>query len=223
MRTPTLFAGLALSIAVMAGIPPTPAMLENLSSTPAGFEENKGQVRTADGAVAPFVRYRLSQGNTQLFLLENGIAYQFSRTHLPAGYADLMAAAHGNADKLKELDALRSQIRLETFRMDMVLEGANPNASITTEGRSEDYTQYYNHDALDVHSYTRVTYHEIYPGIDWVVYTTEKGMKYDFVVRPGADPDQIRMRFEHHEELSVDAEGNLIHGNRMGQFTEEGP
>ncbi len=194
-----------------------------LPTSPLSFEENKGQVRTTDGAAAPDVRYRLSQGNTQLFLLENGIAYQFSRTHYPEGYAELAADARHDHQKQAQLDAMRELIRLETFRMDMRLEGASTNARITTGGRSSDYTQYYNHDALDVHSYTKVTYHDIYPGIDWVVYTTEKGMKYDFVVRPGADPDRIRLRFEHHEELTIDADGNLIHGNRMGRFTEERP
>ncbi len=200
-----------------------------ISIAPAGFEENKGQVRTTDGAAAPFVRYRLSQGNTQLFLLENGIAYQFSRMHYPEGYAELMAdpltplSAGHFVKNHEQLDALREEVRLETFRMNMLLEGADPAARITKEGRSSDYTQYYNHDALDVHTYTKVTYHEVYPGIDWVIYTTAKGMKYDFVVRPGADPDLIRLGFEHHEELSVDAKGNLIHGNRMGRFTEERP
>lgn len=223
MRTLSLLTGLAFNIASIAGTPPSLAMTENPSSAPAAFEENKGQVRTSNGAVASFVRYRLTQGSTQLFLLENGIAYQFSRLHYPAGYLDLAAEGRLDADKQKQLDALREQVRLETFRMNMLLEGANPQARITTEGRSSDYTQYYNHDALDVHTYTKVTYHEVYPGIDWVVYTTAKGIKYDFVVRPGADPDRIRMRFEHHEELSVDADGNLIHGNRMGRFTEERP
>lgn len=223
MRTPTLLASLALSLAAWAGTPPTPAMLENLSRTPAGFEENKGQVRTISGDEAPYVRYRLSQGNTQLFLLGNGIAYQFTRMHYPEGYAELVAGSHQEPKRQEQLDAMRDEVRLETFRMDMVLEGADDNARITTEGRSSDYTQYYNHDALDVRTYTKVIYHDVYPGIDWVVYTTETGMKYDFVVRPGADPGQIRMRFEHHEKLYVDANGNLIHGNRMGRFTEEQP
>lgn len=176
-----------------------------------GFEENKGQVHTTDGVPASFVRYRLAQGSTQLFLLESGIAYQFSRTRHPEGIAE-----HG-------AEARDEQDRLETFRMDMHLEGANPAARITTEGRSGDYTQYYNHDALDVHTYTKVIYHDVYPGIDWVVYTTEHGMKYDFVVYPGADPNSISLRFSHHEELSLDGEGNLIHGNRMGRFTEAHP
>jgi len=114
--------------------------------------------------------------------------------------------------------------------MDMLLEGANSNARITTEGRSADYTQYYNHDALDVHTYTRVTYHDVYPGIDWVVYTTEarlpgapSGMKYDFVLRSGADPANIQLLFKDQTELRLLADGSLLHGNPMGRFTEEKP
>lgn len=194
-----------------------------LAVAPSGFEENKGQVLTAAGDPAPFVRYRLTQGNTSIFLLDNGIAYQFNQSHYPEGYATLTRETHLDAAKQQELDALRKEVRLETYRMDMLLEGANANARITTEGRSEDYTQYYNHDALDVHTYTRVTYHEVYPGIDWVIYTTEKGMKYDFMVKPGTDPAQIKLRFKDHEELYVNAEGQLIHGNRMGRFTEAQP
>lgn len=229
MRTSTLVTAITLGIATMAGTPPTTSRLEGRSSAPTGFEENKGQVRSTTGEAAPFVRFHLAQGNTHLFLLENGIAYQFNRTHYPAGYQEAQAAGH-TAEGQEQLDALRSQIRLETFRMDMRLEGADPYARITTEGRSTDYTQYYNHEALGVHSYTKVIYHDVYPGIDWVVYTTDarhsgapSGVKYDFVVSPGADPNAIRLRFEHHEELEVNANGELIHGNRMGRFTEERP
>ncbi|MBK7384909.1 MAG: SBBP repeat-containing protein, partial [Flavobacteriales bacterium] len=224
MKTLTLLTILSLATFAQAATPPVlPAAIVNSSPAPVGFEENKGQVRTTEGEAAPFVRYRLSQGNTQLFLLGNGIAYQFSRLHYAQNTPEVVAERQHDRVETTQMGPRREQVRLETFRMDMVLEGADANARITTEGRSEDYTQYYNHDALDVHTYTKVTYHEIYPGIDWVVYTTEKGMKYDFVVAPGVDPNQIRMRFQHYEELSVDAAGNLIHGNRMGRFTEERP
>lgn len=194
-----------------------------LAVAPSGFEENKGQVLTTAGDPATFVRYRLTQGNTSIFLLDNGIAYQFNRSHYPVGYAALERETHLDPIQQQELDALRKEVRLETYRMDMLLEGVNANARISTEGRSEDYTQYYNHDALDVHTYTRVTYHEVYPGIDWVIYTTEKGMKYDFIVKQGADPSRIQMRFKDHEELYLNADGQLIHGNSMGRFTEERP
>ncbi|MFN3876052.1 MAG: hypothetical protein ACK4L7_09100 [Flavobacteriales bacterium] len=45
----------------------------------------------------------------------------------------------------------------------MLLEGADPQARVTAEGRSADPTHYYNHDVLDVHSYARVTYHDCTP------------------------------------------------------------
>lgn len=198
----------------------------NRSTAPVGFEENKGQVTTTEGMPAPEVLYRLQQGNTGIFLLRGGIAYQFNRLHKPEGMEALEEEARRDPAKRKELDALREQVRLETFRMDMLLEGANMNARVTSEGRSSDYTQYYNapvEPALDVHTYSKLTFHEVYPGIDWVVYTTAKGFKYDFIVQPGADPAQIRLRFKDHEELRVEADGGLVHGNRMGRFTEAKP
>ncbi|MBK7482268.1 MAG: hypothetical protein IPI72_05885 [Flavobacteriales bacterium] len=190
------------------------------SATGASFEENKGQVRTTSGEAAPFVRYHLADGNAHIYLLNDGIAYQFQRTHMPDGLADMMQADAGLYDEMK---SLQDQVRVETFRMDMRLEGADPMARISTSGRSSDYVNYYNRDALDVHSYERVTYHDVYPGIDWVVYTHGEGIKYDFVVHSGADPDRIRIVFEHQEELQLDANGKLLHGNRMGRFTEDAP
>lgn len=224
MRTLPLFLGCLFSSLLANGNTLMfPAEASSFHSQQASFEENKGQVRTTNGDAAPFVRYRLSQGNTHIFLLENGIAYQFSRTHYPEGYERIAADAVHDPIRQIEMDALHDDIRLETYRMDMLLEGANPDPHITAEGRSSDYTNYYTHDVLDVRTYTRVTYHEVWPGIDWVNYITEKGMKYDFVVHPGADPDMIQLRFTDHEELYVDADGQLIHSNRMGSFTEERP
>lgn len=196
---------------------------ENGKAISSGFEENKGQVRTTAGDAAPFVRYRLTQGNTNIFLLENGIAYQFNRTHYPLGYAELKAAAVLEESEEKELEGMRNTIRTETFRMDMRLEGADPHPHVTTEGRIAGYVNDYHHGALNVHSYEQVIYHNVYPGIDWVVYTTTDGIKYDFIVQPGADPSAIVLHFQDHEELFVDERGALVHGNPLGRFTEEPP
>ena len=194
-----------------------------VTAAPSGFEENKGQVLTTAGEAAPFVRYRLTQGNTSIFLMGTGIAYQFNMLNTPAGYTELERDAHLDPARQNELKALREKVRLETWRMDMVLEGANADARITAEGRSEDYTQYYGQDALDVHTYSRITYQEVYPGIDWVIFTTVTGMKYNFVLRPGANASLIQMRFNDHTELRVNEDGSLVHGNILGRFLEAAP
>ncbi len=188
---------------------------------PTGFEENKGQIRTLSGEPAPYVRYRYRAGGTAIYLLDRGIAYQFDRFHqLPGGSEPSYFQDARSGDPFT---GTSNPIGLETFRMDMELEGAHPAAFITTEGRSTAYFNYYTHDALDVHLYQTVIYHEVYPGIDWVVRTTPTGIEYDWIVHPGGDPSSIRMRFRHHEELRLDADGRLLHGNRLGLFTESAP
>ncbi len=226
-RISLLFASMALAQAVAfarsvdQGTGGTSVFARNTS--PSGFEENKGQVKTLQGEPAPFVHFRLSRQGTNIFLLDRGIAYQFERAHEPAGLAQLRNKHWRNAEEEARLEMLENELRLETYRMDVELEGADRNASITTEGRSIDHTNYYNHDALDVHTYGRVTYHDVYPYIDWSITATEAGIEYDFIVHPGGDPSRIRMRYTDHEELLLNEAGELIHGNRLGHFTEAMP
>jgi len=189
------------------------------------FSENKGQIVQTNGQSAPFVAFMLQRGNTNIYLLKaGGIAYQFNKMHYPEGYQDLQRDKHLDIDNREQIQKMEADIRLETYRMDMHLVGANPESVIITEGKSADYTQYYTHDALFVHHFQKVTYKDVYPGIDWVIYTKpDGGIKYDFVVHPGANPQQIQLRFTDQEELYIDHNGNLIHGNRMGRFTEKTP
>lgn len=189
------------------------------------FIENKGQIMQTDGQPAVYVSHLLERGNANIYLLrEGGIAYQFNRMHYPEGYQELMADLKNEHENMEKMQEMQKEIRLETFRMDMHLVDANPNAEIITEGKSHDYTNYYTHDALFVHHYQKIIFKNIYSGIDWVIYTTEEGgLKYDFIVQPGADPSVIKMKFTHQEELYLDEKGNLIHGNRLGSFTEKAP
>jgi hypothetical protein len=113
--------------------------------------------------------------------------------------------------------------------MDVILEGANPNPKISTESKSNDYIQYYNHNALDVRSYQKVMYYEVYPHIDWVVYINknaginEPKVKYDFMVHPGGDPSQIKLKTEWVEKLTTNSDGSITMKNKMGSVTEQRP
>jgi hypothetical protein len=188
------------------------------------FEENKGQVTGADGKNVKFV---FKDGNLSMFLMQTGIAYQFHKVTYPEGYKPLDKFA--SMEEHEKMEKLQSQIQTETYRMDVILEGANPNPKIKTEGKSSDYIQYYNHNALDVRSYQKVTYYEVYPHIDWVVYVNknagdnEPKVKYDFVVHPGGDPSQIKLKTEWVEELTSNEDGSLTMKNRMGSITEQRP
>src|SRR5690606_2859264 len=89
--------------------------------------------------------------------------------------------------------------------------------------RSEDYVNFYNRNTLDVHHFQKVTYHDIYPGIDWVIYCSNGKVKYDFVVRPGADPTLIKMKYEHQDKISMTVNGDLLLENNLGNVLEGSP
>jgi len=62
----------------------------------------------------------------------------------------------------------------------------------------------------NIATYARVTYRDLYPGIDLTYYGREGQLEYDFVVRPGADLRRILVGFSGAEKLEVDAQGDLL-------------
>ncbi|MBX2942742.1 MAG: SBBP repeat-containing protein [Cyclobacteriaceae bacterium] len=183
-----------------------------------GFEENKGQISGLD---AHKVKFMIRDKGITMFLLDNGIAYQFDKTHYPEGYKTLERSA--SIEENKKMDALAKDIRTETYRMDITLVGINSNPKITQEGKSQDYIQYYNHNILDVHNYTKVIYHDVYPKIDWVIYKSGTKVKYDFVVHPGGNPNQIQLKTSWVENLQLNQDGGITLKNRLGEITEQNP
>jgi uncharacterized repeat protein (TIGR01451 family) len=61
-----------------------------------------------------------------------------------------------------------------------------------------------------VANFARVRYEGVYEGVDAVFYGDQGRLEYDFVVAPGADPDQIRVRFEGADGVSLDENGDLV-------------
>lgn len=208
-----------LSVSIQAAKP----LEGSLGKSKEHFLENKGQIHYSDGKPAENVCFVLDRGETKIFILrDGGIAYQTERKHYPKDF-DAMWKPNMGFQNPYHLDSMMQLVQTETYRMDMKLLGANLKAEIIKAGESLDYIHYYNHNVLQVHHYERLLFKEIYPGIDWIIYTTEQGFKYDFLVKPGANPGLIKMLFSGQEELKLDRQGNLLHGNRLGRFIEEKP
>jgi gliding motility-associated-like protein len=192
----------------------------SLSNSSVLFEENCGQIKYPDDMPATEVKYVFKQGNLKIFLLKTGLAYQLEKLET-------------DSNSLPEIhpDSYRDSGSFSTYRIDMELVGANPHAEIIAKGKSADYTNYYQPDLIQTHSYQKVIYKNIYPGIDWVIYSTppspngegKGGVKYDFIVHPGADPALIRLKYKNAEQIYLDQFGNLILRNRLGDIRENAP
>ena len=57
--------------------------------------------------------------------------------------------------------------------------------------------------------YKRIDYHEVYPGIDLTFYGSGGKIEHDFIVQPGADYREIRMRYTGADRISLSSGGDL--------------
>lgn len=74
-----------------------------------------------------------------------------------------------------------------------------------------------------VPNYAKVNYAGLYPGIDAVFYGNGPYLEHDFIVRPGADYRQIRMRFPQDAQVSVGKDGALRIALKSGSLEMKAP
>ncbi len=72
-------------------------------------------------------------------------------------------------------------------------------------------------------TYSGVAYRDLWPGVDLVAEGGADRLKYSFVLEPGADPSDIRMRWRGAESLVLDRGGNLRIGTPAGVLLDEAP
>ena len=75
----------------------------------------------------------------------------------------------------------------------------------------------------DVPIFSHVLYQGIYDGIDLAYYGGPKGLEYDFLVAPGADPKKIRLEIDGSSPARLDSQGNLIVDTPSGAITMARP
>ncbi|MFX0060915.1 MAG: SBBP repeat-containing protein [Candidatus Hermodarchaeota archaeon] len=59
---------------------------------------------------------------------------------------------------------------------------------------------------IDVPTWNEIWYHDLYPSIDLRYYMSTQGLKYEFIVHPGADPTQIVIQVSNSMDLTIDAQ-----------------
>jgi hypothetical protein len=74
-----------------------------------------------------------------------------------------------------------------------------------------------------VANYSRLRYRDVYPGIDMIYYGNRDRLEYDFVLRPGADPNRIRLKFRGAGSVSLTPEGDLLLESEGARLVQKKP
>ncbi len=184
------------------------------------FIENKGQVADQDGKSRADIKFTAQSNGVNLFFTGDGIYYQFTKSTdtkgIPAksNLTDLKISKNGKKPR-------------EIFRLDMKLEGANPNPKIRQEDKKDYFENYYfDHcpqGITNVGACSKIVYENIYPKIDWVIYSNGINLEYDFVVHPGGNPNAIKIRYDFADGISIEKNGDAKIVTALGQLVEAAP
>ncbi len=119
----------------------------------------------------------------------------------------------GYALFLKPTEAVFTFSQSKVLRMRLV--GADDAAAAAGENKLAGKANYLVGDdpsqwRTDVPTYARVSYANVYPGVDVVYYGNQRQLEYDFRISPGSDPRAVSLRFEGADKLDLDANGDLL-------------
>ncbi|MBN1448934.1 MAG: hypothetical protein JXA28_13475, partial [Bacteroidetes bacterium] len=177
-----------------------------------------------DGRLRPDILYTADAGAARLFFTAAGVSYVFreSATESPGQVGPV-----ADAVSVPSRPAVPPAPGLSTYRVDMKLVGSNPVVRIRTEEKLPAYSNYYYphcpQGITHVRSYARIVYENVYDDIDMVFAAAQGRTKYEFIVRPGGDPSQIRLRYDGAVSMRHTANGRLSIATPVGEIDEQSP
>ncbi|MCF8449602.1 MAG: SBBP repeat-containing protein [Taibaiella sp.] len=188
------------------------------------FIENKGQVTDQNHAARTDIQFKVTAGPGVTIFVGNGaLHYQFYKPNETAE----TSRAHVGENLPGPAGDQPVKTTNTMYRMDVELVGANSNARILSEGEQGYYENHFTQPVggkeVTAAAFSRIVYKDIYPNIDWVLYTSEGQLKHEFVVKADGNVRDIQLKYSGATELKLDNEGNLVAKTPMGIITEQAP
>lgn len=173
------------------------------------FIENKGQWQTNI-----LLKSELRSGF--VYLEKNQLTFDLYDVATVEKYAH-----HHNHYQLDEIPN-----KLNWHAYNVTFKGGNLNPTIL---KSEKVTAYFNYFlgnkpekwASNVNGYKKITYQEVYAGIDFQMYSTDN-LKYDFIVKAKANPNQIKLVYNGQQKLQL-RKGQLYVYTSVNTVIEDKP
>ncbi len=205
------------------------------------FVENKGQIVDQYGNHRTDIDFKLNAGGMSMFIGNGQLHYQWYKTNSQAKTQNSKEEVTNEPTNPIErrmhdspFEGGKGDVNAQTdiYRLDVELVGANTKAQMQTEEPAAYYENYYLPqcpDGATAYSYGKVIYKNIYPNIDWVIYTMSpsgeakgEAVKYDFIVHHGGNPADIKLAYKGATSLTMN-DGALTAATPLGSITEQKP
>jgi hypothetical protein len=178
------------------------------------FVENKGQWNKEIDfhALVPGGRLGVSANGFSVVLLDmEEIEGRHLDSHAPAN----------ESNALPTTDPINGHY----FKINLL--GSNPASKAIVDSPLDGYHNYYQGNdvsrwATNARAFATILYKDVYDGIDFRVSSLGKNLKYDFIVKPGADPSLIRIEYSGVDGIAK-LNDELAIATTVGSLTEMKP
>ena len=180
----------------------------SLGTLPLAFEANQGQTD-------PQVKYMARGGGYTVFLTANDTVFAMNSS-LQAGTRPV-----GKQRLLRDKTAPKAGTKDRSAAIHMRLVGANAQPQIAAGSQLPGRSNYFiGNDRSRWHAgvpqYSRVSYRDVYPGVNMAFHGEQRQLEFDFIVAPGATPATIRLGVSGTNRIVTDDSGNLILASSAG-------
>ena len=185
------------------------------------FIENKGQF-TADLPQGDKILYGAKVGDVYAFITNRGLVYKFTQN-------SCMRADEDNPKhySLIDPDDFDASVKSVDHYLKATWEGANNDISSIASQQETYYYTYPNgkKGTIIAHAFRKITCQNVYPGIDveYMFPEGKEGVKYNFIVHPGADASKIKLKYDGAKNMVLDNAGNVKIDAGWGDFMDHAP
>lgn len=188
------------------------------------FIENKGQIINQSNRPRKDIDFKLDAGDITIFIGNGHLHYQWEKPVATQDTKEELHVSQVTKNKFNSLQNKKDSLT-EIYRLDVKLLGVDKNVKVSAEDPDDGYENYFlpqHQEGVKAYLYKKITYKNIYPNIDWVIYTNGNDLKYDFVVHKGGDAGNIRMQYNGTSNISLN-EGSVTAVTPFGSITEPLP
>jgi hypothetical protein len=189
-------------------------ILDSYGQLPLSFEPNAGQTDSKVKFLSRGPGYTVFLTNDEAVL---ALSAGNKNKHSSSGENTVLPMAG-----FRDLSTTRPKASRTGAVLRMRLVGANKNAQVAGADQLPGTTNYFlgkdsRNWRTNVVNYRKVSYSEVYPGIDLVYYGNQRQLEYDFVVAPGSDAGAIGVSFAGASKMRLDRQtGDLILSTNKG-------
>lgn len=161
--------------------------------------ENRGQLTDQFGNDVPDVLYYMNTPGLNVYVTSQGLTYMFKQVIMETQTEEEL------------LHNVTPNFKINWHRVDLKLEGShiskNQIEAKPLPAKIDFYTGQHPEGIIGVGLCNRLLIHDVYPGIDWEILASTDGVKYNFIVKQGADFKNIKLVYEGMESIVSNGKG----------------